>query len=191
MRWPLIVITPYVFGTFQMFYWYNADGRSYIVQLLAYPIGRGWHLVLPDREFKVAGLRFNLNPGPFNIKEHTIIVVMANAAFGGGTGYFTDTIISMRKFYNFESWGWGFNILFALSTQCVGFGLAGIFRRWIVEPAAMIWPTALVNTAFMYALHDHKPTDATNSNGWSISRYRWFLYIMAGSFLWFWVPGVL
>lgn len=173
MRWPLIVISPY------------------LVQLVAYPIGRGMAAGLPNREWNIFGFRFNLNPGPFNIKEHTIIVVMANAAFGGGTGYFTDTIITTRMFYGFKSWGWGFNILFAISTQCVGFGLAGTFRRWIVEPAAMIWPTALVNTAFMYALHDHSPSDPAKSNGWVISRYKWFLYVFAGSFAWYWFPGVI
>lgn len=173
LRLPLITITPYV------------------VQLVAYPIGRGWHLVFPDREFKLLGLRFNLNPGPFNIKEHTIIVVMANAAFGGGTGYFTDTIVSLQKFYHFKSWGWGYNILFALSTQCLGFGIAGMFRRWLVEPAAMIWPAALVNTAFMYALHDHSPSDPSKTHGWSMSRYKWFLIMFTASFLWYWFPGVI
>lgn len=29
---------------------------------------------MPNREFNVLGLKFNLNPCPFNMKEHTIIV---------------------------------------------------------------------------------------------------------------------
>lgn len=53
----------------------------------------------------------------------------------------------------------------------------------------MLWPRALVNTSFLYALHDHSKTDPTKSNGWSISRYRYFFYVFIGSFVWYWFPG--
>lgn len=29
---------------------------------------------MPNREYNILGLKFNLNPCPFNMKEHTIIV---------------------------------------------------------------------------------------------------------------------
>lgn len=165
----------------------------YVVQLIAYPIGLAWARVLPNKQFKIFGMTANLNPGPFNVKEHVIIVAMANASFGGGAGYFVDTVVSLRKFYKFDTsqFGWGFNILFALSTQCLGFGLAGSVRKFLVEPAAMIWPGALVNVGFMYALHDHSPSDPSKTNGWSISRYRWFMYVMAGMFVWSWFPDFI
>lgn len=133
LRYPIVSIGPYV------------------VQLIAYPIGLGMAKVLPNKVHTIFGVKFNLNPGPFNVKEHVIIVAMANASFGGGAGYFIDTVVSLRKFYNFDTsqFGWGFNILFAMSTQCLGFGLAGSVRKFLVEPAAMIWPGALVNVAFM------------------------------------------
>ena len=62
---------------------------SLVAQLVAYPIGVGWSMIFPDREFKIGRLRFNLNPGPFNIKEHTVIVIMANVSFGNGVAYST------------------------------------------------------------------------------------------------------
>ncbi|CAK1366136.1 Sexual differentiation process protein isp4 [Cercospora beticola] len=173
LRYPIINITPYV------------------VQLVAYPLGVAWAKFMPEFEFALFGLKANLNPGPFNTKEHVIIVAMANAAFGGGTGYFVDTIVSLQKFYNINSFDWGYKILFALSTQCLGFSLAGTVRRWLVEPASMIWPAALVNVAFMYALHDKTPSDPSQTNGWSISRYRWFLYIMIAMFVWSWFPDFI
>ncbi|KAH3944083.1 hypothetical protein HBI56_034190 [Parastagonospora nodorum] len=175
LRYPIVSIGPYV------------------VLLLAYPIGLLFAKVLPNKEFSIFGLKGNLNPGPFNVKEHVIIVAMSNAAFGGGAGYFIDTVVSLRKFYNFDtsSFGWGFNILFALSTQCLGFGLAGSVRKFLVEPAAMIWPGALVNVGFLYALHDHRKSDPSKTNGWSISRYRWFMYCMGGMFVWSWFPDFI
>lgn len=149
---------------------------SVVVQLVAYPLGVGWDKIVPSRTFTTFGLEWSLKPGPFNMKEHGLIVIMANAAFGNGVGYFTDTIVAQRGFYG-QNFGWGFNILLAITTQCVGFGIAGLMRRYLVEPASMIWPKSLVNTAFLYALHDHSTTDPTKSNGWSISRYRYFFYV--------------
>jgi len=46
---------------------------TFVVQLVAYPIGLGWDLVMPNHEFNTFGLRWNLKPGKFNMKEHTII----------------------------------------------------------------------------------------------------------------------
>jgi OPT family small oligopeptide transporter len=97
------------------------------------------------------------------------------------------------RFYHFDTsqFGWGFNTLFALSTQCLGFGLAGSVRKFLVEPAAMIWPGALVNVGFMYALHDHSRADPSTTNGWSVSRYKWFMIMMAVMFVWSWFPDFI
>jgi hypothetical protein len=39
---------------------------------------------------------FNFNPGPFNIKEHCLIVIMAST--GGGSAYATDILaIQVRR----------------------------------------------------------------------------------------------
>lgn len=51
---------------------------TFVIQLIAYPLGLLWDLIFPDREFNFWGLKFNLKPGPFNFKEHVIIVVMSN-----------------------------------------------------------------------------------------------------------------
>lgn len=163
---------------------------SIVAQLIAYPIGVGWSMVFPNKELSLFGLRFNLNPGPFNFKEHAIIVMMANASYGGGYGYFTLILTTQNKWFGFD-WGWGYAILLGLTTQCLGFGLAGITRKWLVEPANMIWPVDLVSCAFMYTLHDHSKTDPAKTNGWSISRYRMYFLVFCGSFCWYWFPGYI
>lgn len=53
---------------------------TYVIQLVAYPIGVGWDMVMPDREWNLFGLRFNLRPGKFNFKEHVVIVAMSNVS---------------------------------------------------------------------------------------------------------------
>lgn len=81
--------------------------------------------------------------------------------------------------------------MFGITTLCTGYGLAGLARRFLVWPAAMIWPANLVNCTLFYALHDHSPSDPTRTNGWSIGRYKWFLVVFAGSFCWYWFPGFI
>ncbi|KAI0835526.1 small oligopeptide transporter [Hypoxylon sp. FL0890] len=161
---------------------------TYVIQLVAYPIGLLWDMIFPDRQFSILGVKFNLKPGKFNFKEHVIIVVMSNAAYGGGSLYATDVLIAQQVFYK-QHFGWGFQLLFGITTLCTGYGLAGLGRRFLVWPAAMIWPSDLVNASLFYALHDHSPTDPDKANGWRISRYRWFLYILGGGFVWYWFPG--
>lgn len=55
----------------------------------------------------------------------------------------------------------------------------------------MIWPTSLINTALFYGLHDKSTTDPAKTNGWTISRYKYFFIVFAGSFCWYWFPGFI
>jgi hypothetical protein len=49
--------------------------NSLICQLAAYPLGCAWAIWMPEWEFNWFGLKWKLNPGPFNMKEHTVITV--------------------------------------------------------------------------------------------------------------------
>ncbi|KKA26352.1 hypothetical protein TD95_003841 [Thielaviopsis punctulata] len=161
---------------------------TYVIQLVAFPIGRAWDVVMPNRQWNLFGLKFNLNPGPFNYKEHVVVVVMSNAAYGGGALYATDVLIAQELFYG-QHFGWAFQLLFGITTLCTGYGLAGLARRFLVWPASMIWPSNLVNCALFYTLHDHSPTDPARTNGWKMPRFKLFLFVFAGAFVWYWFPG--
>lgn len=73
---------------------------TYVAQLLCHPVGIFWTMVMPNRQFNLLGLKFNLNPGPWNKKEHALVVIMANVSFGGGSAYSTDIILAMKQFYH-------------------------------------------------------------------------------------------
>jgi OPT family small oligopeptide transporter len=163
---------------------------SYVAQVVAYPIGLAWAKVMPNKTYKVFGVRFNFNPGPFSKKEHAISVIMANATFGGGAAYATDVLLAQRAFYK-QRYDWAFEIFMCISTQMLGFGLAGFVYRFLVTPAAMIWPSTLINTSLFTALHDRGKPDPLKVSGWTLGKYRMFLYCMIGSFVWYWFPGYL
>ena len=153
---------------------------AFVAQLVAYPLGCLWDFIMPK----------SLCPGKFNMKEHTLITVMANVAYSGTSGpaYATDTIVAMKGFYGYD-FGWGYQLLLTFTTQMLGYGFAGLLRKFLVWPASMIWPTNLVNTSLFYALHDHSATDPARTNGWRIGRYYYFLIVFSCSFVWYWFPG--
>lgn len=161
---------------------------STVVQLIAYPIGNFWHLIMPTKVFTLFGKSFSLNPGPFNTKEHTLITVMAAA--GTGLSYAIDILLAQEVFYG-QTFGWGYQLLLTMSTQALGFGLAGVTRRFLIWPAAMIWPSNLINTSLMYSLHDHSKSDPAQTNGWKIGRYRFFLVAGGAYFVYAWFPSYI
>lgn len=112
-----------------------------VVQLISYPMGKGWHAFMPNWKFRLFGHHVEFNPeAPFNMKEHTVIVIMTAA--GSALSYALDILLAQELFYE-QFFGWGFQILLILSTQAMGFGLAGVMRRFLVWPAAMVWPATV------------------------------------------------
>lgn len=163
---------------------------SYVAQVLSYPIGYAWARYMPEGRFSLLGKEYRLNPGPFNKKEHTIIVLMANATFGGGAAYATDIVLAQRAFYK-QRFGWPFEIFLCISNNMLGFGLAGLFNRFLVQPAAMLWPSNFVNTTLFTALHDSPLPDPAKTSGWKMGKYRLFCLAAIGSFVWYFIPGYI
>lgn len=71
------------------------------VQVATLPLGRIMARVLPTRKFKIRSWEFTLNPGPFNMKEHVLISIFANAgsAFGNGPAYAVGIVDITKAFY--------------------------------------------------------------------------------------------
>ncbi|KAF3059303.1 Sexual differentiation process protein isp4 [Daldinia childiae] len=134
-----------------------------IAQIIAWPLGRAWEKVVPDRQIRIFGLGCDLNPGPFNIKEHSIIVVMASVSFS--VAYATDIILAQLVFYK-QNFGIIFQLVLTISTQSLGYGIAGMMRKFLVYPASMIWPGNLVAVALMNAMYEkHQAPDPSIIGG--------------------------
>lgn len=161
---------------------------SLIAQIIAWPIGHGWAKVMPKRQFNTFGLKWSLNPGPFNIKEHSIIVVMASVSFS--VAYATDIILAQKVFYK-QDFGIGWQFMLTISTQSLGYGIAGIMRKFLVYPAAMIWPANLVSVTLMNAMYEKNDHPDPTVFGGMMPRYRWFAIITFGSFVYYFIPGFL
>ncbi|KAI0857225.1 OPT oligopeptide transporter protein-domain-containing protein [Xylaria cubensis] len=159
-----------------------------IAQIVAWVMGRVWERVVPNKQVTLFGATCDLNPGPFNIKEHSIIVVMASVSFS--VAYATDVILAQLVFYK-QNFGIGFQLLTVISTQSLGYGIAGIMRKFLVYPASMIWPDTLVAIALMNAMYETKHIKDPSIIGGNMSRYRWFGLVALGSGVYYFIPGFL
>ena len=109
-------------SSFYYFKPYYQTLSSYAVQLLAWGMGDLMARYLPRRQFNIFGKKFSLNPGPWNAKEHALIVV----AYWGScyTAYGLGPLSAMEMYYGRKvSPGWG--ILYLITTQMIGYGFAG------------------------------------------------------------------
>ncbi|GMY38922.1 oligopeptide transporter 4-like [Fagus crenata] len=160
------------------------------VQVATLPIGRFMASVLPQTKFRIPGFgsrTFSFNPGPFNMKEHVLISIFANAgsAFGSGSAYAVGIVTIIKAFYRrkisfLASW------LLITTTQVLGYGWAGLLRKYVVEPAHMWWPGTLVQVSLFRALHEHEKHEKQR-----MSRAKFFLIALICSFSWYLVPGYL
>lgn len=161
---------------------------SLVAQLLAFPVGRAVAHLLPVMKLRLFGREFCLNPDHhFNIKEHAVVTIMSNLSFG--PSWATDIIQAQKAsaFYGLDTPA-GYQFLLALTMQLFGLGMAGMAYRFIVEPPHMVWPSTLANAALFQTLHRRANPEA---DGWTVSRYRFFMYVFAGGWLWYWLPGFL
>jgi OPT family small oligopeptide transporter len=194
LRYPSVAITPV------------------IALLLVHPLGLSWDLLLkrsydpgeefvdgtrtpsileeegrpiPRRDRSKISWRLWLAQGRWNEKEHTCVYVSSNVAFG--FAFATDVIVEQTKFYKQDA-PIMYQLLLTISTQILGYGFAGLTRRFLVRPSGMIWPGTLMSAAMFGTLHrqDNKP-----ANGWKLSRWNFFYMVWAGSFIFYFLPGLL
>ena len=138
-------------------------------------------------------IEFSLNPGPWNIKEHVLIYIMANVAVGNP--YAMNAIVVAEVYYGIAMDYW-FSLTLVLATQLTGFALAGLCRRFLVWPASMIWPQNLVVCTLLNTLHAEHEDDGIGMYGGmpgsgtkGMTRFKFFLITMSGSFFFFFLPG--
>lgn len=168
---------------------------SNVVQLLAWPVGKLWELALPDAGITLFGTRHSLNPGRFSKKEHMLITVMANAAYNPPYTARTMWMQYLPQYFNQPYVAhFGYQILLALSTNLMGYGIAGLCRRFLVYPSYCIWPTALVTVALNSALHrQDKNPEVRGPAGtfWRTSRRLFFYVSFLAMKVYYWLPSFL
>ncbi|KAG8988455.1 hypothetical protein FRB90_002728 [Tulasnella sp. 427] len=120
-------------------YWSGPVGA-----VLAWFGGKFLEKVLPIRTWTIFGYEFSLNPGPFNIKEHTLMYMLGGLVLEANMAPYAmgATVVWEKRYHQKLSQGY-----------ITGFGLVGLTHRLLVWPASAIWPTNLSTCATLNALH--------------------------------------
>ncbi|KAH1058754.1 hypothetical protein AAZX31_02G045000 [Glycine max] len=126
---------------------------------------------------------FTLNPGKFNVKEHVLITIFASS--GAASVYAIHFVSAVKVFYRKELTVLA-ALLVVITTQVLGFGWAGVFRRYLVEPATMWWPQNLVQVSLFRALHEQEKRPKGG-----LTRNQFFLIAFLCSFAYYVFPGYL
>lgn len=146
--WFLGTIACILLSFLNQFFWYRNEPltiTSISAQIAVVPLGHLMAKGITDRVFfQGSKWEFTLNPGPFNVKEHVLITIFANS--GAGNPYAIHVVSAVKLFYKHKL-TFRVALIVIITTQVLGFGWAGILRRYLVEPAAMWWPQNLVQVS--------------------------------------------
>ncbi|CCM00225.1 uncharacterized protein FIBRA_02253 [Fibroporia radiculosa] len=167
---------------FFFFRYPSVEVTGIVAQLLSFPVCRLWDRLVP--QVKIFGV--SLNSGPFTVKEHVLITVMATVGYN--SAYATDIIAVQRVYYS-EVWNFSYQWMIVLSTQLIGFSIGGVCRRYLVQPPSMIWPASLVTCALFNTLHSQQYAGIGQHGG--ISRERFFAYAFTAGVCWYFFPGYI
>lgn len=167
-----------------------------VAQLLAYPVGKAWEKWMPHADISVpfTSIKLPLNPGRFNKKEHMLIAIMANTSRSTPyTFYIVWTQVLPHMFNQQYARNFGYIFVNAFATNFIGYGLAGLTRKFLVYPSYCVWPMSLVTIALNSALHDEENSIVPGpfKKMWKISRYNFFLVTFAAMFCYFWFPNYI
>ncbi|TFK90092.1 OPT oligopeptide transporter [Polyporus arcularius HHB13444] len=161
-----------VLSTIYTFKPQNASVSQLFCLIIAYMLGTAMHCTSPS-----AGVFKYLNPGPFNIKEHTAIVIMASTA--SNVAVAMECIAALDLFYNIKL-NPALAIFQIFASQMIGFGVAGLLRTLLVYPTYAFYPKYIAIVNLLQSLHfggvlNHK-------------RRRFFWIVFAAIFFWEWIP---
>lgn len=185
--WLLGTLSCVVLSFLNQFFWYRTEPLTITAisaQIAVVPLGQLMAAKITDRIFfRGTRFEFTMNPGPFNVKEHVLITIFANS--GAGTVYAIHVVTGVKIFYA-RHITFFVSLLVVLTTQILGFGWAGIFRRYLVEPAAMWWPANLVQVSLFRALHEKEERPKGG-----LTRTQFFVIAFICSFAFYVFPGYL
>ncbi|KAJ3005346.1 hypothetical protein HKX48_000732, partial [Thoreauomyces humboldtii] len=155
-----------------------------VATLISYPMGLAMARFLPTTKFSTFGYQWSLNPGPFNKKEHVIIVLIASAA--GGVPYGLDNVVAQKMVAN-QIVTFAPAFFWVLATQMTGLGCAGVLRRFIIWPREMTWPGNFGDLS-LFASFWNSDVDLVGQTKYTLGRYSFFWIVAISIFIYEWLP---
>lgn len=190
----------------QQIFFFKSNGvgfGGFFIILVSYPSGKLLARILPKRSIACPNpfgwwsstgghssrwlTRIELNPGDFSIKEHLLIGVLAGCA---ASAAYAGDIVAVQDLYYHQDMGHLGSLLLILSTQLLGFGLAGFTYSILIRPTAMVWPSSLVAVTLYNTLHS-VGGDTEDGRKLTRDRMRFFAIVFVAIFFYQFIPSVI
>ncbi|KAJ7764119.1 OPT oligopeptide transporter [Mycena maculata] len=155
------------------------------IQILGFILGRLMEVFVPGpSEHAILRTSDNwfwrfMNHGRFNLKEHVAITIMASTASSSALAI--SIFASQELYYNVET-NVAVGIFTIISSQLIGYGMAGITRIFLVYPTWAVYPQVMPTVQLFEALHRGEGMMSQSK------RKKFFWYIFIGIFVWEWFP---
>ncbi|KAI0440650.1 OPT oligopeptide transporter protein-domain-containing protein [Xylaria telfairii] len=180
----IIFVVPGAFlsqiNTFRTTY---APYSVFFVQIASNYVGLWLARVLPNRQISIPLTKwsFNLNPGPWSVKEHVLVTITAAS---GATGNLATTPIAVGELYFNERLHPAAAIFFMWSIDATGYAFAAIARQLLLYEPAYQWWQALCQTALFetQAKQNKSPSPASRK------QFKVFWLTLLGITLWQFLP---
>ncbi|KAK4754354.1 hypothetical protein SAY87_002458 [Trapa incisa] len=184
--WVLGLMSCCILAFVNQFFGYRQNSlyvSSLSAQIVVLPLGNLMAAALPTKvvRFPGSGWSFSLNPGPFNLKEHVLITIFANA--GSNSVYALGIVTILKAFYH-RPISPVAALMLSQTTQMLGFGWAGMFRKFLVDSPYMWWPSNLVQVSLFRALHEKEKRPKGG-----VTRLQFFLLVLTSSFAYYIIPN--
>ncbi|KAF9185427.1 hypothetical protein BGZ50_003070 [Haplosporangium sp. Z 11] len=162
-----------------------------VVIIISLPLGHFLARALPTCQYEIPlfpgskrRFSFTLNPGPFSPKEHALILLMSTCSSMPAKAI---DIIVMQDIHFQDKKPFIAGLLLVLSTQIIGLSFTGMFRRILIWPVQMVWPTALAPVSLLRSLHNYKEEESEEKG--RMSRGNYYATVCLSSMAWYFIPG--
>ncbi|KAJ5105173.1 hypothetical protein NUU61_002520 [Penicillium alfredii] len=160
----------------------TAPYSVFFVQIACHYAGHFLARVLPAWVIRLPGKRyaFNLNPGPWNIKEHVLVTLTAASGATYNIGY---TPIVLSELWYGQRLHPAIGIFFMLAIVWIGYAFAAIARQILLPDPHYIWPKALMQTTLFETF---RKTDS--SSPLARRQMKVFFFALLGMTMWQFLP---
>lgn len=144
----ILVIPGAFIDTMNSFRTTSAAYLIFFVQFASHYLGKQLAAHLPAKNVKLGPLRFNLNPGPWSIKETALITITANS---GATGNLATNALALADLHFGDTVSPWVAIPFMFAIVFIGYAYAAISKDLLLYDPEYIWPKALMQTTILQA----------------------------------------
>lgn len=161
----------------------SAPYSIFFVQIGANYVGNWLAKCLPAWEFRIPFTKktFNLNPGPFSVKEHVLVTITAASGANYNMAW---TPISLSELYFGHKIHPAVAIVFMWAVVWTGYSYAALARQFLIYDPQYPWFQALCQTALFETQKKQRESPSP------ISRRQMmvFFFVLIGIFFWQFLP---